>query len=40
MITGDNEPTAHKVADYLNISKAYVVAGAYPGDKKASVERW
>lgn len=40
MITGDNLPTAHKVARFLGIEPEFVVAEAYPGDKKKSVERW
>ena len=40
MITGDNKPTADKVAKYLGIDPKFVVSQAYPEDKKASVKKW
>ena len=40
MITGDNQHAAYKVAKYLNIDTADVVYGAYPEDKKKTVERF
>lgn len=40
MITGDNQSTADKVAEYLSIPREYVVAEAYPSDKKEAVKKW
>jgi P-type Cu+ transporter len=39
LITGDNERAAMRVADYLSIPKAHVLANCYPGDKKLKVEQ-
>ena len=40
MITGDNEHSAFKVADYLGISREDVVSKAYPWTKKETVEKF
>ena len=38
IITGDNEKSAHMVANYLNIPTSRVLANCYPIDKKVKVE--
>ena len=38
IITGDNRPSAIKIANYLKIPDDQVIANCYPGDKRAKVE--
>ena len=40
MITGDNQHSAYKVANYLGINVEDVVYKAYPSDKKRAVEKF
>jgi P-type E1-E2 ATPase len=40
MITGDNQHSAYKVADYLGIPRKNVSYKAYPEDKKKAVENF
>lgn len=39
MITGDNEKSALKVANFLEIPKEHVIANCYPADKKLIVTK-
>ena len=39
MISGDNEKSALKVADFLEIPKEHVIANCYPADKKSIVTK-